>query len=160
MWILWPNEMRKIWPFIFIPTWGVFTFFIHICILLIKNSRTIRYSVTTIWVFEYYSEITNGPNTNSTIRSQLFEYQIIRIIRCNSDSLTLASSSNNTIWWFTRVLRLLCLIGMVDFFKILMQLFSCFLYYAQHTDLLLLNTCYLKWCYFQYQMLNDVDIIL
>ena len=24
------------------------------------------------------------PNTNSTIRSQLFEYQIIRIIRCNS----------------------------------------------------------------------------
>ena len=25
------------------------------------------------------------PNTNSTIRSQLFEYQIIRIIRCNSE---------------------------------------------------------------------------
>ena len=25
------------------------------------------------------------PNMNSTIRSQLFEYRIIRIIRCNSD---------------------------------------------------------------------------
>ena len=32
-----------------------------------------------------YSEITNGPNTNSTIWSQLFEYLIIQIIRCNSD---------------------------------------------------------------------------
>ena len=57
-------------------------FSIHI--LLIKNFRTIQYSVTTIQVFEYYSEITNGPNTNSTIRSQLFEYQIIRIIQGNS----------------------------------------------------------------------------
>ena len=36
-------------------------FSIHI--LLINNSRTIRYSVTTIQVFKYYSEITNGPNT-------------------------------------------------------------------------------------------------
>ena len=27
------------------------------------------------------------PNTNSTIQSQLFEYQIIQIIRCNSDIL-------------------------------------------------------------------------
>ena len=53
-------------------------------ILLIKNSRTIRYSVTTIWLLEYYLEITNGPNTNSTIWSQLFKYRIIRIIRCNS----------------------------------------------------------------------------
>ena len=51
-----------------------------------KNSRTIRYLVTTIWVFEYYLEITNGPNTNSTIRSQLFKYQIIRIIWSNSET--------------------------------------------------------------------------
>ena len=53
--------------------------------LLIKYSRTIRYSVTTIRVYEYYSEITNGPNMNSTICSQLFEYQIIQIIRSNPD---------------------------------------------------------------------------
>ena len=31
--------------------------------LAYKKSRTIRYLVTTIWVFTYYSEITNGPNT-------------------------------------------------------------------------------------------------
>ena len=53
-------------------------------ILIYENSITIWYSVTTIWVFKYYSEITNGPNMNSTIWSQLFEYRIIRIIRCNS----------------------------------------------------------------------------
>ena len=46
----------------FILTWGLFTVF-STHILLIKNSRTIRYSVTTIRVFKYYSEITNGPNT-------------------------------------------------------------------------------------------------
>ena len=54
-------------------------------ILLIKNSRTIWYSVTTIRVFEYYLEITNGPNMNSTFQSQLFKYQIIQIIWSNSD---------------------------------------------------------------------------
>ena len=53
-------------------------------ILLYEKSITIQYLVKTVRVFEYYSEITNGPNTNSTIWSQLFEYQIIRIIRCNS----------------------------------------------------------------------------
>ena len=57
------NEMRKIWSFIFIPTWGLFTVF-STHILLIKNSRTIRYLVTTIQVFKYYSKITNGLNTN------------------------------------------------------------------------------------------------
>ena len=57
-------------------------FLIHI--LLYEKSITIWYLVTTIWVFEYYSEITNGPNTNSTIWSKLFEYQIIQMIRCNS----------------------------------------------------------------------------
>ena len=61
MLILWPNEMRKIWSFIFIPTWGLFTVF-SIHILFIKNSRTIWYLVTTIWVFEYYLEITNELN--------------------------------------------------------------------------------------------------
>ena len=30
------------------------------------------------------SQMDRIPNTNSTIRSQLFEYRIIRIIRCNS----------------------------------------------------------------------------
>ena len=84
--------MRKIWSFIFLPTWGLYTvFFTHI--LLIKTSRTIRYSVTTIRVFEYYSEITYGPNMNSTIRSQLFEYQIIRIIRSNSGTYGLMDLS-------------------------------------------------------------------
>ena len=34
---------------------------------------TIWYSVTTIWVLDYYLEISNGPNTDSSIRSQLFE---------------------------------------------------------------------------------------
>ena len=46
---------------------------VSILILLCKNSWTIWYSVTTIQVFKYYSEITNGPNTNSTILSQLFK---------------------------------------------------------------------------------------
>ena len=92
-------------------------FFIYI--LLYENSITIRYSVTTIRVFEYYSEIENGPNTkyisflkfyeyriirfleldripnmNSTIRSQLFEYRIIRIIRCNSVAYLLLKTVN------------------------------------------------------------------
>ena len=40
---------------------GFLVCFLHI--LLIKNSRTIWYLVTTIWVFKYYLEITNGPNT-------------------------------------------------------------------------------------------------
>ena len=42
----------------------------------LKNYRTIGYLVTTIQVFEYNSEITNGPIMNSTIWSQLFKYQI------------------------------------------------------------------------------------
>ena len=80
---LWQNEIRKFWFFVFVPKLKIFTeFFIHF--LLYKDSKTIRYLVITIRVFEYYSEITNRPNTNSTIRSQLFEYRIIRIIRCNS----------------------------------------------------------------------------
>ena len=33
---------------------------------------------------EYYLEITNGPNMNSTFQSQLFKYQIIQIIWSNS----------------------------------------------------------------------------
>ena len=45
-----------------IPTLGLFTVF-SLHILLIKNSTTIRYLVSTIWVLKYYSEITNGPNT-------------------------------------------------------------------------------------------------
>ena len=59
-------------------------FFKHI--LVYDNSKTIQYLVTTFMIFEYYSEITNGPNTttNNNIWSQLFEYQIIQIIRCNS----------------------------------------------------------------------------
>ena len=44
----------------------------------------IWYSVTTNSVFEYFSEITNELNLNSTIWSQLFKYQIIRIIWSNS----------------------------------------------------------------------------
>ena len=48
-----------------------FVFLIHI--FLYEKSITIWYSVTTIWVLEYYLEISNGPNTNSSIRSQLFE---------------------------------------------------------------------------------------
>ena len=51
---------------------------------MFKSAHFIWYSVTTIWVFEYYLEIKNGPN--STLWSQLFEYQIIRIIRSNSDT--------------------------------------------------------------------------
>ena len=31
--------------------------------LLLKNSRTIQYLLKTIHVFKYYSEITNGSNT-------------------------------------------------------------------------------------------------
>ena len=86
------------------------SFFIHI--LLYENSITIRYLVTTIWVFEYYSEITYGPNTNSTIWSQLFEYRIIRIIRCNciaekelTNSVVLASdwlSNINALFGLTK----------------------------------------------------------
>ena len=65
---LWQNEKRKFWFFIFVPKLKIFTeFFIHF--LLYKDSKTIRYLVITIWVFEYYSVITNRPNTNSTIRS-------------------------------------------------------------------------------------------
>ena len=30
---------------------------------MFKSAHFIWYSVTTIWVFEYYSEITYGPNT-------------------------------------------------------------------------------------------------
>ena len=66
MWILWPNEMRKIWSFIFIPTWGLFTVFSIQKILLLKNSKTIWYLVTTIRVFKYYLEIKNGLNTEYT----------------------------------------------------------------------------------------------
>ena len=40
--------------------------------------------MSTIQVFEYYSEISNGPNTNNTIQCILFEYQIIWIICSNS----------------------------------------------------------------------------
>ena len=35
-----------------------------------------------------FLKIDRIPNTNSTIRSQLFEYRIIRIIRCNSELRT------------------------------------------------------------------------
>ena len=38
------------------------------------------------------------PNMNSTIRSQLFEYQIIRIIRCNSEGHVTWMLSK---WWLT-----------------------------------------------------------
>ena len=59
--------------------------------------------VTTIKLFEYYLEITNGPNMNSTIRSQLFEYRIIQIIRCNSDILLYSSHVEyfiqNYVYW-------------------------------------------------------------
>ena len=59
---LWQNEIRKFWFFIFVPKLKIFTeFFIHF--LLYKDSKTIRYLVITIRVFEYYSEITNRPNT-------------------------------------------------------------------------------------------------
>ena len=53
---------------------------------LYENFQIIWHKVTTIWVFEYFSEFTTGPNTNSTIRAQLFKYQIIQIIRSNSGS--------------------------------------------------------------------------
>ena len=36
------------------------------------------------------------PNMNSTIWSQLFEYQIIRIIRCNSEVYTSPTSTYDT----------------------------------------------------------------
>ena len=51
MWNLWPNEMTKIWSFIFIPTWGLFPV-VSIHILLFNNSRTIWYLVTVNLMME------------------------------------------------------------------------------------------------------------
>ena len=44
---------------------------------LYENFQIIWHKVTTIWVFEYFSEFTTGPNTNSTIRAQLFKCRLI-----------------------------------------------------------------------------------
>ena len=117
MWILWPNEMRKIWSFIFIPTWGLFTVF-SIHILLIKNSRTIQYLVTTIWVFKYYSKITNRLNTKCWN---------IQIIRSNSDLhhdfgllilyFILETESFFLIWNYTLTSRVFLLLEQLIFSK-------------------------------------------
>ena len=62
-----------------------------------------NYLVNPTWVFKYYLEITNGPNTNSTILSQLFKYQIIRIIRSNSDFKLISSFSAKSVYEFERI---------------------------------------------------------
>ena len=80
---IWDKEKKEDFNLSFCSYMKLFSVFL-IHILLYEKSITIWYSVTTIRVFEYYSEITNGPKTNSTIGPQLLEYRIIRIIRCNS----------------------------------------------------------------------------
>ena len=129
--------MRKIWSFIFIPTWGLFFVFWkwtnteYLIVLFdlnysntkylksnsstpknfickfsdqmrwgkfdpifsyinegfFKNSRTIQYMLKSIWVLNIIqkSQMNQIPNTNSTIRSQLFGYQILQIIQSNSE---------------------------------------------------------------------------
>ena len=60
-------------------------FFLNI--LLFENSKTIWYLVTIIRYSNIIQKIQMDqiPNTNSTIRSQLFQYWIIRVICGNSD---------------------------------------------------------------------------
>ena len=71
-------------------------FFLNI--LLFENTKTIWYLVTIIRYSNIIQKIQMDqiPNMNSTIWSQLFEYRIIWIIRCNSVCCLFLSST--TLW--------------------------------------------------------------
>ena len=96
---LWQKEIRRILFFVFVLKWSLFLyFFLTSCFLKTLKLFGIR------WQLFGYSNIIRKlqmdriPNTNSTIRSQLFEYRIIRIICCNSGGEAISTQDSAKKW--------------------------------------------------------------
>ena len=95
--------------------------------MLNKNSITIPYLLATIWVFEYYLEITNIPNKKSTNSTT---FQIPNYSNCALQLCWVYFIKLNVIFQLTTTpkcyhAKLLCTSHFVSYFIAMMQVTLC-----------------------------------